>query len=45
VVGARGAGWRAIWFGPKVTPVDDPDVAIARDAAETRAALVRWGVL
>lgn len=45
VVGARGAGWRAIWFGPKVKPVDDPEIAIARDAAETRAALVRWGVL
>src|SRR5205085_1287070 len=45
VAGARGAGWRAIWFGPKVTPVDDPDVAIARDAAEARAAFVRWGVL
>lgn len=45
VVGARGAGWRAIWFGPKAAPVDDPSVAIARDAAEARAALVRWGVL
>ncbi len=45
IVGARGAGWRAIWFGAKATPVDDAGVASARDAAEARAALVRWGVL
>lgn len=45
VVGARGAGWRAIWFGPKVKPVDDVGVAIARDANEVRAALARWGAL
>jgi putative hydrolase of the HAD superfamily len=45
IAGARGAGWRAIWYGRRVAPVDDPGVAIARDAAETRAALVRWGVL
>jgi HAD superfamily hydrolase (TIGR01509 family) len=45
IAGARGAGWRAIWYGRRVAPVDDPDVAIARDATETRAALVRWGVL
>jgi putative hydrolase of the HAD superfamily len=45
IAGARGAGWRAIWFGPKAAPVDDTHVAAARDAAETRAALVRWGVL
>lgn len=45
IVGARGVGWRAIWFGAKATPVDDPAIAIARDAADTRAALVRWGVL
>jgi len=45
IVGARGAGWRAIWFGPKVSPTDDPDIAIARDAVEARAAFVRFGVL
>lgn len=45
IVGARGAGWRAIWFGPKAVPVDDAGVAAARDASEVRAALVRWGVL
>ena len=45
VAGARGVGWRAIWYGRRVTPSDDPDVAIARDAAQARAALVRWGVL
>lgn len=45
IAGARGAGWRAIWYGRRVAPVQDPGVAIARDAAETRAALVRWTVL
>lgn len=45
IVGARGVGWRAIWFGAKATPVDDPEIAIAHDAAQARAALVRWGVL
>lgn len=43
VEGARGAGWRAIWFGPAVTPLADPEVAIARNAGEVAAALVRWG--
>jgi putative hydrolase of the HAD superfamily len=45
VAGARAAGWRAIWYGPKVRPVDDAGIAVARDATEARAALVRWGVL
>jgi FMN phosphatase YigB (HAD superfamily) len=45
IVGARGVGWRAIWFGPKTHAVDDPGVAVARDAAEARAALVKFGVL
>ncbi|MBA3396972.1 MAG: HAD family hydrolase [Deltaproteobacteria bacterium] len=45
IVGALGAGWRAIWFGRNVTAVDDERVAVARDAAEVRAALVRWGAL
>ena len=42
VVGARGAGWRAIWFGPKATPVADAGVASARDAEAVRAALTAW---
>ena len=45
IVGARGAGWRSIWYGRRIQPVDDPAIAIARDAAETREALVRWGVI
>jgi len=45
IAGARAIGWRAIWYGRRATPVDDPDVAIARDGAEARAALVRWGLL
>jgi FMN hydrolase / 5-amino-6-(5-phospho-D-ribitylamino)uracil phosphatase len=44
ITGALGAGWRAIWFGPRVLPTDDPRVAIARDADEVDAALRRWGV-
>jgi putative hydrolase of the HAD superfamily len=42
IAGALGAGWRAIWFGRRATAVDDPRVAIARDAAETRAVLEDW---
>ena len=42
IAGALGAGWRAIWFGPRATPVDDPRVAVARDAGEVRAVLDRW---
>ena len=42
IAGALGAGWRAIWFGRRAVPVDDPRVAIARDAAEVRAVLDRW---
>jgi HAD superfamily hydrolase (TIGR01549 family) len=42
VMGALGAGWRAIWFGRRARPVDDPRVAVVRDAAETRAVLARW---
>jgi putative hydrolase of the HAD superfamily len=45
IVGARGAGWRAVWFGPKVRPVDDVCVATARNASEARAAFVRFGAL
>ena len=42
IAGALGAGWRAIWFGRRATPVADPRVAIARDADEVRAVLARW---
>jgi len=42
IAGALGAGWRAIWFGRRATPVDDPRVAIAHDAAEVRAVLASW---
>ena len=45
VVGALSSGWRAIWYGPHVTPVVDPRVATARDAAQARTALVDWDVL
>ncbi|MDQ3334884.1 MAG: HAD-IA family hydrolase [Myxococcota bacterium] len=45
IVGARAAGWRAIWFGPGVHDVEGDDVVAARDAAEARAAFVRFGVL
>ncbi len=45
IAGALGAGWRAIWYGRRVTPVDDPRVAVARDPAGVRAALVRWDLL
>jgi putative hydrolase of the HAD superfamily len=42
IAGALGAGWRAIWFGRRATPVDDSRVAIARDAGEVRAVLAGW---
>jgi HAD superfamily hydrolase (TIGR01549 family) len=42
VAGALGAGWRAIWFGRRATPVADPRVAIARDADDVRAILADW---
>ncbi|MCX5740973.1 MAG: HAD family hydrolase [Proteobacteria bacterium] len=44
VLGALGAGpaWRAVWFGPRVEPVDDPRVASARDATEVRGAIDRF---
>jgi putative hydrolase of the HAD superfamily len=45
VVGARGVGWRAVWFGEGARPVADPLIASAGDAAATRAALVGWGAL
>ncbi len=49
VVGALGAGWRAIWFGRRsgsgIAAADDDRIAIARDARETREALVRFGAL
>jgi len=42
IAGALGAGWRAIWFGRRVTAVADPRVAVAHDAAEVRAVLASW---
>lgn len=43
VVGARNAGWRAVWYGAHARPVDDDaEIAPARDAAELRAVLARW---
>lgn len=42
VAGALAAGWRAIWFGWRAAPVDDPRVAVAHDAAGVRASLARW---
>jgi putative hydrolase of the HAD superfamily len=42
VAGALAAGWRAIWYGRRAVPVDDPRVAHARDAAEAAAVLERW---
>lgn len=44
IEGALGAGWRAVWFGRRAVPVDDPRVAVAHGAADVRAALARWGV-
>jgi putative hydrolase of the HAD superfamily len=43
VDGARGAGMRAIWFGPRAVPVADQDVAACADAGAVRAALSAWG--
>jgi HAD superfamily hydrolase (TIGR01549 family) len=45
ITGALGAGWRAIWYGRRAKPVDDPRVGVAADAAGVRATLERWGVL
>jgi putative hydrolase of the HAD superfamily len=45
VVGAREAGWRAVWFSRHASVCDDPGVAVAREPADARAALVRWGAL
>jgi FMN phosphatase YigB (HAD superfamily) len=42
IEGALGAGWRAVWYGRRAAAVDDPRVAVARSAAEVRAALARW---
>jgi putative hydrolase of the HAD superfamily len=45
VLGALGAGWRAIWYGrPATASESNPRVATARSAADVRAALVAWGV-
>lgn len=45
VMGALGAGWRAIWYRSRAsTAPADARVPVARDAAETRAALSSLGV-
>jgi FMN phosphatase YigB (HAD superfamily) len=47
VEGALGAGWRAVWYGRRAGErLAQPreGVAVARTAAEVRAALARWGV-
>jgi putative hydrolase of the HAD superfamily len=47
VVGATGAGWRAIYYPSRAaTPpaFDDPRIRIAHDAAEARVALSDFGV-
>jgi putative hydrolase of the HAD superfamily len=42
VAGALAAGWRAVWYGRRVHPVDDAGVAVARDASDVRAALLHF---
>ncbi len=52
VEGALGAGWRAVWYGRRAgaslaegsSGPPREGVAVARTAAEVRAALARWGV-
>ncbi|MDB4954567.1 MAG: hypothetical protein JWO36_2136, partial [Myxococcales bacterium] len=46
IEGARGAGWRSIWYRsrPAKGGIADSSVAIARDADETRAALAAFGI-
>ena len=44
IVGARGAGLRAVWFGPHARASDDdPGIAACADAGELRAILRGWG--
>ncbi len=45
IAGARNAGWQAIWYGRRAHPVDDANVASARDPAAARAAFAHWGAL
>jgi putative hydrolase of the HAD superfamily len=47
VVGATGAGWRAIYYPSRAAAppaFDDPRIRVARDAAEVRAALTAFGI-
>jgi putative hydrolase of the HAD superfamily len=39
VIGALGAGWRPVWFGPRTHAVGDPRVTVAVDPAELRRKL------
>ena len=45
IAGALAVGWRAIWYGRRAVPVDDPRVGVAPDAAAARATCERWGLL
>ena len=45
IAGALAVGWRAIWYGRRAVPVDDPRVGVASDAAAARAICERWGLL
>ena len=44
IAGALAAGWRAIWYGRRAVPTNDPRVAVAHDAAGVRAALARFAI-
>ncbi len=45
IAGALAVGWRAVWYGRRALPVDDPRVGVAPDAAAARATFERWGLL
>ena len=46
VLGALGAGWRAVWYRSREAeaPLARPDIVVARDAAGVRAALEGFGI-
>lgn len=45
IAGALAVGWRAIWYGRRAVPVEEPRVGVAPDAAAARATCERWGLL
>ncbi len=45
IAGALAVGWRAIWYGRRAVPVEDPRVGVAPDAETARATFERWGLL